>query len=241
MGAGALAAGPGLLSTLATGAPATGVGLGANRLVAAVAAPPIIPRAGWGADERLRRGSPDFAPINRVIVHHTVTATDEPDPAARVRAIHAFHVQGNGWSDIAYNFVVDQAGRIYEGRAASGGVPGENGEGQGVIGAHAAGHNTGSVGVAILGTFSDDRVTPSDAALDAVAAVAAWKLGTRDIDPLAPGAMIGHRDVVATGCPGNGCQNRLPELRERTRARIAPTVVAEDGDGLLGGLLDGLL
>ncbi len=243
MGAGALAAGPTLLRTLAPSVPATGTDLGAARLIAAVPAPPVISRSGWGADEGLRRGRPDFAPLNRVIVHHTVTATDEPDPAARIRAIHAFHVRGNGWSDIGYNFVVDQAGRIYEGRAGGNGPTGEDGSGRGVIGAHANGHNTGSVGVAILGTFSDDRATPSDAALDAVAAVAAWKLGTRGIDPLTQGALIGHRDVDATGCPGNGCQRRLVEVRERTRARIAGVGSAsDDGDeGLLGGLLDGLL
>ncbi len=240
-GAGALAVGPALLRTLAPPAPAAGLNLGAAQLIAAVPAPPVVSRSGWGADEGLRRGSPDFAPLNRVIVHHTVTAIDEPDPAARIRAIHAFHVQGNDWSDIGYNFLVDQAGRIYEGRAG-GGPSGEDGSGRGVIGAHAAGHNTGSVGVAILGTFTDDRATPSDAALDAVAAVTAWKLGTRGIDPLAQGAVIGHRDVVATGCPGNGCQRRLAEVRERARARIVGVgTPSDDGDdGLLGGLLGGL-
>lgn len=240
IGAGALAAGPGLLRSLAPVAPVAGVDLGANRMIAAVAAPPIIPRAVWGADEGLRRGSPDFAPLNRVIVHHTVTANDERDPAARMRAIHAFHVKGNGWSDIGYNFVVDQAGRIYEGRAGGAGSTGEDGAGRGVIGAHADGHNTGSVGVAILGTFTDDRATPSDAALDAVAAVAAWKLGSRGIDPLASGTLIGHRDVVATGCPGGGCQRRLPELRERTRDRIAAAGSTDDG-GSGGGLVEEVL
>ncbi|CAN5631750.1 hypothetical protein BH20ACT1_BH20ACT1_08930 [soil metagenome] len=242
VGAGALAAGPGLLRSLAVAsAPAPGVDLGTVRLIAgAVPAPPIVARSQWGADEGLRRGSPDFAPISRVIVHHTVTATDEANPPARMRAIHAFHVQGNGWNDIGYNFVVDQAGRIYEGRAGGAGSTGEDGAGRGVIGAHADGHNTGSVGVAILGTFTDDRATPSDAALDAVAAVAAWKLGSRGIDPFASGTLIGHRDVVATGCPGGGCQRRLPELRERTRDRIAAAGSTDDG-GSGGGIVEEVL
>jgi hypothetical protein len=185
---------------------------------------------------------PEFAPINRVIVHHTVTATQEPDPAARMRAMYAFHVRGNGWSDIGYNFVVDGAGRIYEGRSTGGGRhDGEDTSGLGVVGAHASGHNTGSVGIAILGTYTEDGVTPNEAALDAVTAIAAWKLGTRGIDPGAPGVLIGHRDVVATGCPGNGCHRRLPELRERTRRRItgpAPAPPSEDGGGIVEELLD---
>lgn len=238
MGAGALTVGPGLLRSLAPSAPGA-TDLGPIAPVVAVI-PSIVTRPQWGADESLRRDSPDFAPIRRVIVHHTVTATQEPDPAARMRAMYAFHVRGNGWSDIGYNFVVDGSGRIYEGRAAGGGRhDGEDGSGNGVIGAHAGGHNTGSVGIAILGTYTDDGVTPSEAALDAVTAIAAWKLGPRNIDPIASGVLIGHRDVVATGCPGNGCHRRLPELRERTRARIAgPTPPSDDGGGLVEELLD---
>jgi len=241
MGAGALAVGPGLLRSLAP-SPSSTTHPGPLVPIVAVV-PSIVTRAQWGADESLRRDAPDFAPIRRVIVHHTVTANQEPDPAARMRAMYTYHVRGNGWSDIGYNFVVDGSGRIYEGRAAGGGrSDGEDGSGLGVIGAHASGHNTGSVGVAILGTYTDDRATPSDAALDAVTAIAAWKLGPRGIDPVAAGSLIGHRDVVATGCPGNGCHRRLPELRERTRARIAgpvsPPPAADDGGG---GLVENLL
>jgi hypothetical protein len=240
MGAGALTVGPGLLRSLGPSLPPVGTDLGTIVPIVAVAAPPIITRAQWGADESLRGASPDFAPIGRVIVHHTVTATQEPNPAARMRAMHAFHVRGNGWSDIGYNFVVDAAGRIYEGRSTGGGRhDGEDASGRGVIGAHAAGHNTGSVGVAILGTYTDGGVTPSEAALDAVTAVAAWKLGPRGIDPAASGALIGHRDVVATGCPGSGCHRRLPELRERTRARIAGQGASSPSND--GGIVEELL
>lgn len=238
LGAGALTVGPGLLRSLAPPAP-DDVELGPFVPVVAVAAPPVISRAQWGADESLRSGAPDFAPIGRVIVHHTVTSNQEPDPAARMRAMYHFHVRGNGWSDIGYNFVVDGAGRVYEGRSAGGGrSDGEDASGRGVIGAHAAGHNTGSVGVAILGTYSDDGVTPSVAALEAVTAIAAWKLGPRGVDPMASGVLIGHRDVVATGCPGNGCHRRLPELRQRTRERIVGPVAAPSDDG---GLVENLL
>ncbi len=239
MGAGALAVGR---VTIREGAPSA-VDLGRLRLVATpVAAPPIVSRSEWGADESLRRGSPRFAPITRVIVHHTVTANHEPDPAARMRAIHEFHVRGNRWDDIGYNFVVDAAGRIYEGRSGGGPSPyGEDGSGQGVTGAHADGHNTGSVGIAVLGTFSGAGVVPTAAALDAVASVVAWKLGTRDLDPRAGGALIAHRDVAATGCPGEGLHRQLPELRQAAASRIAASrSTADDGGGLVEELLDAL-
>ena len=55
-------------------------------------------------------------------------------------------MKGNGWNDIGYNFLVDKYGQVFEGRY--GGVD------KNVIGAHAEGFNTGSVGVAVLGTYS---------------------------------------------------------------------------------------
>ena len=230
--------GPRALRSL--GPPAVDLG-GALPVAAVVPSPAIVSRPEWGADESLRSGSPDFAAINRAIVHHTVTSTAEPDPAGRVRAIHRFHTQDNGWSDIGYNFLVDADGRVYEGRSAgSGRHDGEDGSGAGVIGAHAGGHNTGSVGIAVLGTYTNGAVSPSEAALDAVSAVVAWKFGVRGIDPLGAGKLVGHRDVVATGCPGDGLQQRLPEIRERARLRIAAAAApaADDGGGLIDEVLD---
>ena len=110
--------------------------------------PPIVPRLSWGADESIRRGPPTFAPALRfAIVHHTAGANDysSSEAAAVVRAIQLYHVQGNGWNDIGYNFLVDRFGTIYEGRY--GGVD------RNVVGAHALGFNSGSVGIAVLGTY----------------------------------------------------------------------------------------
>src|SRR4029453_7682350 len=87
-------------------------------------------------------------------------------PAAIVKGIQLFHVQGNGWNDIGYNFLVDRFGTIYEGR--DGGID------RNVIGAHALGFNTGSVGIALLGTYGSTK--PSPAALDAIAKLIAWRL-----------------------------------------------------------------
>ena len=58
------------------------------------------------------------APISKLVVHHTVTPNDDPDPAQTVRAVYAYHTRHNGWNDVGYNFLVDQQGRVYEGRFA---------------------------------------------------------------------------------------------------------------------------
>ncbi len=195
--------------------------------------PNVVSRAQWGADESLRGHEPaKYAPLVRMAVHHTATP-EGPDPAATVRAIYAYHTQSNGWNDIGYNFLVDSAGRIYEGRWARNYAPGEvpTGEtttGDGVTGAHVAGNNTGSVGVALLGDFT--TLGPSRAAVDGLQRMLAWKADRHFIDPLGTtdwstgtrSTIIGHRDAVATACPGDLLYNQLPTIRRNVNDMVGP-------------------
>jgi hypothetical protein len=199
--------------------------------------PEVISRHAWGADEGVRKGPVEFAPISKLVVHHTVTPNDDPDPAQTVRAVYAYHTRHNGWNDIGYNFLVDQQGRVYEGRFARVYRPGEapTGEdeaGRGVIGAHVKGHNPGTAGIAVLGDYSGGYV-PSAPALDAVVRLLAWKAARHGIDPRGASPFTatdgsrrafpnisGHRDVGQTGCPGGQLYERLPEIRQR----VADTV-----------------
>ena len=75
---------------------------------AAPVQPTIITRAEWGADESLRTcSSPTYvASIKGAIVHHTGNANTYTAAAAPalLRSIHAYHVTGNGWCDVGYNF-----------------------------------------------------------------------------------------------------------------------------------------
>lgn len=203
----------------------------AEMTAAAIAQPSIIPRSAWGANEALRREAPEFAPISKLIVHHTVTQNSDPNPAATVRGIYEFHVNGNGWSDIGYNFLIDAAGRIYEGRF-SGSPIGENGSGAGVVGAHAYGVNTGSCGIALLGTFNNQA--PTQAALNALISLLAWKSARHGIDPTGNSPIFnaasnstvtipnisGHRDSFQTACPGGQLAATLPAIRSQV-ARIS--------------------
>ena len=56
-----------------------------------------------------------------------------------------WHVDGNGWSDIGYHYLVDRDGTVTEGRPIE------------KSGAHARGHNTGSVGIALWGGHGGDQ------------------------------------------------------------------------------------
>jgi N-acetylmuramoyl-L-alanine amidase-like protein len=184
-------------------------------------APPIVPRSGWSADEKIRRAPPAYAPQLRLaIVHHTAGANGygAAQSPAIVRGIQLYHVKGNGWNDIGYNFLVDRFGTVFEGRY--GGIE------RNVVGAHAEGFNTGSVGAAVLGEYSSLAVT--EKARDALQRLLAWRLDIAHVDPASTLSYVsggnarfgaglpvflrtvsGHRDTGFTDCPGTALYNVL--------------------------------
>jgi hypothetical protein len=216
----------------------------------AQAAPGIIPRSDWGADETWRTCGPSYArQLKFSVVHHTATANDySPEEAAAIiRGIYAFHTQVNGWCDIGYNFLVDKYGRIYEGRF--GGID------RTVIGAHAAGFNTGSTGVAFIGDYRFAALSPE--ARSALHTLLAWKLSLHEVDAdsyvdvtsggsskYPPDTVVtlntisGHRDVSLTACPGDVVYGALPGLRPEIQRDIeSSSVFANSGWEALGGVL----
>lgn len=209
-----------------------------------VGQPPIVSRAAWHADEHMVREPATYTGAARIVfLHHTGQPNDYDcaDVPRMLRAVETDHIQGNGWDDLGYNFVVDRCGTIYEGRA--GGVT------RPVEGAHTKGFNDNSVGIAALGTFGAGVPVPP--ALEAaIVKVAAWKLA-EGVDPLGTVRMVstnnestykkgrpaelhvisGHRDTYQTRCPGDALYDRLPAIRQevaRTRAEAAARARARD-------------
>lgn len=192
----------------------------AGSAAAAATKPKIITRAEWGADESIRRGEPSYGEINGGFVHHTAGTNyySRSEAAGIVRAIYTFHVEGRGWNDIGYNFLVDKFGRIFEGRY--GGVD------EPVVGAHTLGYNSESFAMSVLGTYQSK--TANTAVLDAYAELFAWKLGRHAVDPTSRvtingerfNAISGHRDGFATTCPGDALYAQLPKIRRDTAALV---------------------
>ena len=209
--------------------------------------PPVLSRLAWGANERIRRAPPRFATsVQFAVVHHTAGSNSytAAQSAAVVRAIELYHVRGNGWNDIGYNFLVDKYGQVFEGRY--GGVD------KNVIGAHAEGFNTGSVGVALLGTYGS--IAPSVAARTSLAALLAWRLDVAHVDPLSKllfpsggnprfpagtpvslRAVSGHRDAGFTSCPGAALYSQLSAIAEQASAGGLPKLYAPTVRGTVGG------
>jgi flagellar hook assembly protein FlgD len=211
------------------------------------ARPAIVRRSGWGADESIVRAAPYYADRLRfAVVHHTAGTNrySAAQAAAIVRGIQRYHVLGNGWNDIGYNFLVDKYGRIYEGRA--GGLT------RNVVGAHAQGFNTGSAGVAVLGSFDSRGI--SRAAKRALHRLLAWRLDVGHVDPLSHlsfasygnerygagtvvrlRAISGHRDTGYTSCPGRVLYGRLGAIAQTVAGIGLPKLYDPRVTGLVGG------
>ena len=216
------------------------------RTISIAGSPRVTPRAAWGANESIRRGSTLFAQSVRfAVIHHTAGTNSytAAQSAAIVRGIQTYHVKSNGWNDLGYNFVVDKYGQVFEGRY--GGVE------RNVIGAHAEGFNTGSVGIALLGTYGDAQ--PTAKALDAISALLAWRLDVAHVDPLGRlswisggnarfpsgtpvplAAVAGHRDTGFTSCPGNALYKQLPTLARKAAEIGLPKLYSPTVTGRVG-------
>ncbi|MGH2489003.1 MAG: N-acetylmuramoyl-L-alanine amidase, partial [Candidatus Limnocylindria bacterium] len=233
-----------VLAMDAAGEAAAPLGLGA-RAAALSTIPFVIPRSDWGADETIRfdsageeRWTRAFYPLQKLVVHHTAGANNDPNPAATVRAIYHYHANTLGWGDIGYEYLIDEAGRVYEGRYSraywNGAIPtADNEDGDVVEAGHALHHNPGSMGIALLGNFTSRQ--PTAAARASLIRMLAWASAAHGIDPLGTSTYInpatgtsittpnitGHRDYQNTGCPGQPFYDTMPSIRGAVAAEIA--------------------
>ncbi|MCJ7436755.1 MAG: peptidoglycan recognition protein, partial [Acidimicrobiia bacterium] len=196
--------------------------------------PPITSRAAWGARGFSCAGGPQSAPsLKFAVVHHTAGPNNynPGDTPSILRGIQAYHMDTLGYCDIAYNFLIDQYGQIFEGRA--GGITNP------IIGGHAGGFNTSSAGVSLVGDYTGS--TPPAAEWNSLVSLLAWRLRLAGVNPAAgfsavtgsspcncmnwapgtpvsfPSAIVGHRDVDKTSCPGNSFYPQLQTLRDQVQ------------------------
>ena len=139
-------------------------------------------RADWGANESISAWSkgtdtPSFYPVQIITVHHTAGSNSTTqDYSATMRAIYSFHVKTNGWSDIAYQYLIDSKGVVYEGRNSghtsksclTGGGDGSDFAHHSVTdylvsGGHVYAQHGGNVGIALMGCYEDGACSGSTA------------------------------------------------------------------------------
>lgn len=187
---------------------------------------PIITRSEYGVS-----AAPKMAPLGparRIVVHHTAhgysvasrPGVTEGDGRSAVRNVRASHL-ARRFSDTGYHFVIDGAGRIYQGRAYVAG--GSFGPGRTppalAKGAHTNGHNTGTIGVCLLGCFGDrgDRTCGDTPSEYAVKALTGLLVALTRAYGVSPARIVGHRDLSPSACPGDRLYAMLPQIREAVK------------------------
>lgn len=177
---------------------------------------PVVPRSAWGArppQAKMQRHRP-----RRLTLHHSgVFLGDNSLAPARMRQHQNWHMDNpdNNFPDIAYHFVVDRAGTVYEGRDWR------------YRGDTATEYDpTGHFLVCCEGDFNSQQ--PTREQLAAAVALFAWASQKWDIRPR---RLAGHADYATTTCPGanlerllgNGSLRRkVRRLNRRARVFLVP-------------------
>jgi hypothetical protein len=162
-------------------------------------------------------------------VHHTEALLDSNRSApGRARAHQRFHMDDRGWVDIAYHFLVDANGHVYEGRPIT--AAGDTGTNY---------DPTGHFLVCAEGDFNRQSIPAAQVA--AVADVLAWGSVTFGVDA---STIRGHRDwAPSTSCPGENFYPLISggRLEQAVRDRItagAPGLSVQCGDAAIQRVAD---
>ena len=145
----------------------------------------MLCREAWGARPPRPGGTPHIP--SRLTIHHTaVTLGDNSNAPGRIREDQRYHLDTQGWIDIAYHVGVDRNGNTYELRNPE------------LVGDTATSYDpAGHFLVVCEGNFDVEQVT--EELLDGVALACAWAVHHFVISP---DTLSGHRDFAATSCPG---------------------------------------
>ena len=169
--------------------------------------PPTIPgitlisRATWGAKPATANYL-EHTP-STFTVHHTEGAQPmtEADAIKEMQFIQDFHQNTRKWIDIAYHFLIDGQGNIYQGRPVN------------VVGSHVKNKNTNNVGISVMGNFQPpSKGQPTQAQLDAVVKIIH---GVTQLYNISMTRLYAHREEEATDCPGDTLYAEFQMMRQQ--------------------------
>ncbi|MBD0344872.1 MAG: N-acetylmuramoyl-L-alanine amidase [Coleofasciculus sp. Co-bin14] len=188
----------------------------------------IVSRQVWGA-RPAKEPLTNLINPKRITIHHTFIpsdpATSQSAEIQRMRQVQNGQMDGSqGFSDMGYHYMIMASGRIYEGRP-------ENKRG-----AHDMVND--GIGVCFDGDYTNRQIT--NAQFQSAVALCTRLCQRMGIsDPVTPvdtsthpdsgkppivrvPRILGHRDRVATGCPGveGGRTVRLDEIRQAVKQKL---------------------
>ena len=128
-----------------------------------------------------------------IVIHHTGNDVDDDLSAVDIHASH----QRQDWAGIGYHFVIRKDGTVEVGRPLD------------CVGAHAYGFNAHTIGIHLSGNF--ELGMPTSEQIESLAKLLAdltEMYGLEDTSQY----VVGHRDLMATACPGESLYDMLPEI-----------------------------
>ncbi|CAH1129759.1 unnamed protein product [Ceutorhynchus assimilis] len=163
--------------------------LGADSATIPPSTPEIVSREGWGA--RPPTAVEKMAnPVPFVVIHHSyipAACYTKEDCIEAMQWMQDYHQLNRSWNDIGYSFASGGDNRIYMGRGWS------------AVGAHAPGYNNRSIGICVIGDWTEQ--VPPESQLVVVKELI--QKGVQDGYIQEDYKLIGHRQVRATECPGD--------------------------------------
>ena len=141
----------------------------------------------------------------RIILHHSGVSVLQS-----IETIHNYHKNTNGWSGIGYHFYVRKDGSIYRGRPEQ------------YVGAHAYGANNDSIGICFEGNY--DVESMPEVQKEAGKELVSYLKEKYNIN-----TVLGHRDTIATSCPGKNFPfDEIATVEKNTTVEEQTTKSIED-------------
>jgi len=134
--------------------------------------------------------------INKIILHCSATREGQD---ISVDTIRKWHVDGRGWSDIGYHYIVSIDGQIEEGRPID------------RSGAHTKGLNSNSIGCCYIGGVETDGKTPKDTR-NAEQLIAIANLLDALMEMYPDATLHGHNEFSNKACPSFDVQKEYDFL-----------------------------
>ncbi len=147
----------------------------------------------------------NLARVDSIVLHHMAHET------ADVKIVECWHVDGNGWNAIGYNYWIGYDGAIYEGRGLN-------------VGAGVANHNSHIISIGFQGDYDKNDIMPDaqfNSAIDLI----------NYLMPFLPNckAIKGHRDFGGSVCPGNYFPlEEMKKLRKRSVSAMIYNYIDEN-------------
>lgn len=134
--------------------------------------------------------------IKRIILHCSATPEGRDIDAATIKD---WHVNGNGWSDIGYHYVIKLDGDIETGRQLD------------RVGAHTKGHNKDSIGICYIGGMDAD-MNPKDTMNEVQESAMKELIYSLRMVWDKPLTLHGHNEYASKACPSFKVSEKFPNI-----------------------------